>query len=124
MEDGIYQKLKIDNLADNLAYLQRSIEAIILNFMDPIFYLQINEEFMIKACYMYMNSKIKVPIRAEAIVTRSELGGCAGYSLPDGRIKVHRLLYKVLRHTSFPGKFKLLICNQNSSKCFQTSSVM
>ena len=78
--------------------------------MDPIFYLQINEEFMIKACYMYLNSKIKVPIRADAIVTRSELGGCAGYTLPDGRIKIHRLLYKVICHTSFPGKFKLTHC--------------
>ena len=92
--------------------------------MDPIFYLQINEEFMIKACYMYLNSKIKTPIRAEAIVTRSELGGCAGYNLSDRRIKVHRLLYKVICHTSFPGKLKQFICIQNSSKYFQTSSVM
>ena len=92
--------------------------------MDPIFCFQINEEFMIKACYMYLNSKIKIPIRAETIVTRSELGGCAGYSLPDGRIKIHRLLYKVICHTSFPGKLKLFICIQNSSKCFQTSSAM
>ena len=75
----------------------------------------LTEGFMTKACFMYLNSRMDIPFRAQALVSKEDLRGEAIISLADGRMKAYQPLYDLLSDESFLNKLKLSNIIQTSS---------
>ena len=67
----------------------------------------LTEGFMNKACFMHLNSRMDIPFRAQALVSKEDLRGEAILSLADGRMKAYQPLYDLLSDESFLSKLML-----------------
>ena len=78
--------------------------------MDYFTSAALTEGFMTKACFMHHNSRMIIPFRAQALVSKENLRGEAILSreailsLADGRMKAYQPLYDLLNDESFLSK--------------------